>query len=162
MPTCEETRTGFTFNNPDINNDYHAPNWGLLVTADELRYDELFGNQLIAEADSQSITDDQLLDYARLAIGYLERELNIDILPRRIRYEDPIGEDGTAEARTDFNDTTWSTASFTTCGAMIYNTSNSNSACAVLSFGGDQTVSTGDFQIQFPAAGASTAIIRIA
>jgi len=62
----------------------------------------------------------------------------------------------------DFSDTTWSSASFTSCGAMIYNTSDSNSACAVLSFGGDQTVSTGDFTIQFPAAGASTAIIRIA
>ena len=62
----------------------------------------------------------------------------------------------------DFSDTTWSSASFTTCGAMIYNTSNSNSACAVLSFGGDQTVSSGDFQIQFPAAAAATAIIRIA
>ena len=72
----------------------------------------------------------------------------------------PVASGTTAVA--DFNDTTWSSASFTTCGAMIYNTSNSNSACAVLSFGGDQTVSTGDFQIQFPAAGASTAIIRIA
>ncbi len=69
--------------------------------------------------------------------------------------------DGTT-AVCDFSDTTWSSASFTTCGAVIYNTANSNSACAVLSFGGDQTVSTGDFQIQFPAAGASTAIIRIA
>lgn len=69
--------------------------------------------------------------------------------------------DGTT-AITDFTDTTWSGASFTTCGAMIYNTSNSNSACAVLSFGGDQTVSSGDFQIQFPVAAASTAIIRIA
>jgi len=69
--------------------------------------------------------------------------------------------DGTT-AITDFADTTWSSASFTTCGAMIYNTTNSNSACAVLSFGGDQTVSSGDFQIQFPAAAASTAIIRIA
>ncbi len=62
----------------------------------------------------------------------------------------------------DFNDTTWSAATFTTCGALIYNSSSSNRACAVLSFGGDQTVSSGDFQIQFPAAGASTAIIRIA
>jgi len=69
--------------------------------------------------------------------------------------------DGTT-AITDFADTTWSSASFTTCGAMIYNTTNSNSACAVLSFGGDQTVSSGDFQIQFPAAAAATAIIRIA
>ena len=69
--------------------------------------------------------------------------------------------DGTT-AICDFADTTWSSASFTTCGAVIYNTNNSNSAAAVLSFGGDQTVSSGDFQIQFPAAAASTAIIRIA
>lgn len=62
----------------------------------------------------------------------------------------------------DFNNTTWSAATFTTCGALIYNSTSSNRACAVLSFGGDQTVSSGDFQIQFPAAGASTAIIRIA
>lgn len=61
----------------------------------------------------------------------------------------------------DFNDTTWSTASFTTCGALIYNSSASNAACAVLSFGGDQTVSAGDFQIQFPVPNATTAIIRI-
>ena len=69
--------------------------------------------------------------------------------------------DGTT-AICDFADTTWSSASFTTCGAVIYNTNNSNSAVAVLSFGGDQTVSSGDFQIQFPAAAASTVIIRIA
>ena len=69
--------------------------------------------------------------------------------------------DGTT-AICDFADTTWASASFTTCGAVIYNTNNSNSAVAVLSFGGDQTVSSGDFQIQFPAAAASTAIIRIA
>jgi len=102
---CIETRTGFSFNNPDVNNDYHAPLWGLLVTADELRYDEMFGNQLIAEADSQEITDEQLLDYARLAIKYMEVELNVDILPKRIRYEDPIGEDGNVIPRTDFDDT---------------------------------------------------------
>ena len=72
----------------------------------------------------------------------------------------PVADSTTAVC--DFSDTTWSSASFTTCGAMIYNTSNSNSACAVLSFGGDQTVSSGDFQIQFPAAAAATAIIRIA
>lgn len=63
----------------------------------------------------------------------------------------------------DFADVTWSTASFTSCGAMIYNdTVAGNLACAVLSFSGDQTVSSGDFQIQFPAAAAATAIIRIA
>lgn len=63
---------------------------------------------------------------------------------------------------TDFADTTWSAATFTTSGALIYNTSSSNRAVAVLSFGGDQQVSSGDFQIQFPAAAAATAIIRIA
>tara|TARA_B100000519_G_C14030119_1_gene337635 strand:- start:186 stop:641 length:456 start_codon:yes stop_codon:yes gene_type:complete len=72
----------------------------------------------------------------------------------------PVADSTTAIC--DFSDTTWSSASFTTCGAVIYNTNNSNSACAVLSFGGDQTVSSGDFQIQFPAAAAATAIIRIA
>jgi len=63
----------------------------------------------------------------------------------------------------DFADTTWSAATFTTCGALIYNdTAAGDPACAVLSFGGDQTVSSGDFQIVFPAAASSTAIIRIA
>ena len=69
--------------------------------------------------------------------------------------------DGTT-AILDFSDETWTSSSFTTCGALIYDTSDSDSACAVLSFGGDQTVSTGDFTIQFPAAAAATAIIRIA
>jgi len=104
MTTCNENRAGFAFNNPDVSNDYHAPKWGLLVTADELRYDEMFGNPLIAEADSQSITDDQLLDYARVAIAYLEEQLNIDILPRRIRYNDPIGESGAVIPRDDYDD----------------------------------------------------------
>lgn len=70
--------------------------------------------------------------------------------------------DGTT-AVCDFADTTWSSATFTTCGAIIYNdTASGNPACAVLSFSGDQTVSSGDFTIQFPAAAAATAIIRIA
>ena len=69
--------------------------------------------------------------------------------------------DGTT-AVCDFADTTWSAATFTTSGALIYNDSASGAACAVLSFGGDQQVSSGDFQIQMPTAGASTAIIRIA
>ena len=70
--------------------------------------------------------------------------------------------DGTT-AICDFADTTWSSATFTTCGAIIYNdTATGNPACAVLSFSGDQSVSSGDFTIQFPAAAAATAIIRIA
>ena len=69
--------------------------------------------------------------------------------------------DGTT-AITNFSAVTWTSSSFTTSGALIYDTGDSNSACAVLSFGGDQTVSSGDFQIQFPSAAAATAIIRIA
>jgi hypothetical protein len=104
---ADETRKGFAFDNPDITSNYHAPRWGEIVTADELRYDEMFGNALTAETDSQVITDKQLLDYARVSIAYLERKLSIDILPRRIRYEDGIGEDGEEESRTDIDDSTY-------------------------------------------------------
>jgi hypothetical protein len=70
--------------------------------------------------------------------------------------------DGTT-AVCDFADTTWTSATFTTSGAIIYNdTATGDPACAVLSFGGDQQVSSGDFTLQFPSATASTAIIRIA
>jgi len=70
--------------------------------------------------------------------------------------------DGTT-AVCDFDNTTWTSATFTTSGGIIYNdTASGNPACAILSFGGDQQVSSGDFQIQFPAAAAATAIIRIA
>ena len=61
----------------------------------------------------------------------------------------------------DADDPTWTSASFTARGALIYNSSNSNKAIAVLNFGGDFTVSSGTFRIVFPAAGAS-AIITIA
>tara|TARA_R100000654_G_scaffold13576_2_gene29502 strand:- start:166 stop:582 length:417 start_codon:yes stop_codon:yes gene_type:complete len=60
----------------------------------------------------------------------------------------------------DAADPTWSSASFTANGALIYNSTNGNKAIAVLAFGGDFTVSSGTFKIVFPAAGAS-AIIRI-
>jgi hypothetical protein len=69
--------------------------------------------------------------------------------------------DGTT-AICDFDNTTWSAATFTTSGALIYNDTASDAAVAVLSFGGDQQVSSGDFQLQFPTAAAATAIIRIA
>lgn len=65
-------------------------------------------------------------------------------------------------AYVDFGDTTWTTASFTARGALIYNSSKSNKAVAVLDFGEDKTVSVGNFQIQFSPATASEAIIRIA
>lgn len=60
----------------------------------------------------------------------------------------------------DADDPTWSSASFTARGALIYNSTNSDKAIAVLDFGGDFTVSSGTFRIVFPAAGTS-AIVRI-
>lgn len=65
-------------------------------------------------------------------------------------------------AFTDFSDTTWSTATITSAGAMIYNSSATNRAVAVLSFGGDKTSTAGNFTIVFPTADATNAIIRIA
>ena len=62
----------------------------------------------------------------------------------------------------DFADTTWSSATITARGALIYQSGGSNPAVAVLDFGGDKTSTAGDFQIQFPTADASNAIIRIA
>jgi len=60
----------------------------------------------------------------------------------------------------DFADPTWTSATFTANGALIYNSSNGNKAIAVLAFGGDFTVAGGTFQIVLPAAGTS-GIIRI-
>tara|TARA_R100000773_G_C4210906_1_gene110528 strand:+ start:241 stop:657 length:417 start_codon:yes stop_codon:yes gene_type:complete len=60
----------------------------------------------------------------------------------------------------DADDPTFTSASFTARGALIYNSSNSDKAIAVLDFGGDFTVSSGTFKIVFPAAGTN-AIIRI-
>ena len=65
-------------------------------------------------------------------------------------------------ALTDFADLTFSTATVTANGAVIYNSSASDKAVIVLAFGGDKTSTAGDFTIQFPTADASNAIIRIA
>jgi hypothetical protein len=61
----------------------------------------------------------------------------------------------------DFSDVTWSSATITARGALIYN-STDDTAVAALDFGSDKTSTDGDFTIIFPAATASDAIIRIA
>lgn len=65
---------------------------------------------------------------------------------------------GTA-AYIDFADATWSSASFTARGALIYNSSKSNKAVAVLDFGADK-VANGNFVVKFPANDASSALLR--
>lgn len=69
--------------------------------------------------------------------------------------------DGTT-AIVDFDNTTWSAATITARGALIYNASKANRAIAVLDFGADKTSTAGDFTVVMPAAAAATAIIRIA
>ena len=64
---------------------------------------------------------------------------------------------------TDFDDLTFSSATITANGALIYNdTASGDPAVCSLAFGGDKTSTSGDFTIQFPTADASNAIIRIA
>lgn len=62
-------------------------------------------------------------------------------------------------AYVSFSNTSWSSA-LTARGALIYNSSKSNKAVAVLDFGADKT-STGTFTVTFPAANATSAIVRI-
>ena len=62
----------------------------------------------------------------------------------------------------DFADISFTSASFTANGCLIYNDTQADKAVCVVAFGGDKTVSSGTFTIQFPAADASNAIIRIA
>ena len=65
-------------------------------------------------------------------------------------------------ALTDFADLSFTTATITAMGALIYNSTNSNKAVAVLDFTSNKTSTSGTFTIQFPTADASNAIIRIA
>lgn len=72
-----------------------------------------------------------------------------------------ISTDGTT-AIVDFTDEVFTSATVSADGCIIYNSSASNKAIAVIDFGGTKTSTNGDFTIQFPAADASNAIIRIA
>jgi len=70
-------------------------------------------------------------------------------------------------AFTDFSDVSFTSASFTANGALIYNTttnggSNTTDAVCVIAFGSDKTATNGTFEIQFPANDSSNAIIRLA
>jgi hypothetical protein len=70
-------------------------------------------------------------------------------------------------AFTDFSDVSWTSASFTANGALIYNTTTdggtgTTEAVCVIAFGSDKTATNGTFEIQFPANDSSNAIIRLA
>ncbi len=72
----------------------------------------------------------------------------------------PVADSTTAVC--DFADVSFSSASFTANGALIYNSSESNKAVAAIAFGSDKTATNGTFTIQFPTADATNAIIRLA
>ena len=63
-------------------------------------------------------------------------------------------------AYVSFDNSTWSSASFTCRGALIYNASKANRSIAVLNFGSDKIVANQTFEIEFPANDATSAIIR--
>ena len=72
----------------------------------------------------------------------------------------------TVTSFTDFSDTSWTSASFTARGCLIYNSSTisgltTDAAVCSIDFGGDKPVSSGTFTIQFPTNDSSSAIIRI-
>ena len=62
----------------------------------------------------------------------------------------------------DFTDISFTSATITARGALVYNSTNSNKAVCVLDFGGDKTSTSGTFTIAFPAADSSNAILRLA
>ena len=67
---------------------------------------------------------------------------------------------GVPTAYVSFDPSSWSGASFTARGALIYNSTQGNKSVAVLDFGADKTASP-TFQIVFPTANATSAIVRI-
>jgi hypothetical protein len=63
-------------------------------------------------------------------------------------------------AYVSFDNTSWSSASFTSRGALIYNSSKANRSVAVLNFGSDKIVANGTLTIEFPSNDVNSAIIR--
>ena len=67
----------------------------------------------------------------------------------------------------DFDNESWTSATFTARGLLLYNTTaitgfTTNRSILAINFGGDKTVTSGTFTIEFPSAAASTAIIQLA
>jgi hypothetical protein len=77
---------------------------------------------------------------------------------------DPTSGNSTASIPTafvSFSNTSWVSSTITARGALIYNSTQGNKSVAVLDFGADKTTANATFLITFPAADASSAIVRI-
>ena len=95
------------------------------------------------------------------ASGELAASGNYTTTGQALTNIDPVWDTDTAIC--DFDDEVFSNATFSAMGALIYNdTHATDAAVIVLDFVTLQTATAGDFTIQFPAAAAATAIIRIA
>jgi hypothetical protein len=68
---------------------------------------------------------------------------------------------GVPTAFVSFTNSTWTNATFTCRGALVYNSTQGNKSVAVLDFGSDKTVNNDTFQIIFPTPDANSAIVRI-
>jgi hypothetical protein len=68
---------------------------------------------------------------------------------------------GIPTAYASFTNSSWTNATFTARGALIYNSTQGNKSVAVLDFGSDKTVNNDTFQIIFPTPDANSAIVRI-
>lgn len=68
---------------------------------------------------------------------------------------------GVGTAYISFSNISWTNSTITARGALIYNSSKSNRAVAVLDFGADKTTNNDTFTIIFPTPDANNAIVRI-
>jgi len=76
----------------------------------------------------------------------------------------PTSSNNTANIPTayiSFNNSSWTSATFTARAALVYNSSQGNKAVAILDFGSDKTVNNDTFQVIFPTPDANSAIVRI-
>lgn len=106
-----------------------------------------------ALANLDNSTTEYTTDNEITGTGYTAGGATLTVIP-------PNSSTSANTAWVSFDNVVWSPADFTCRGALVYN-STTNAACFVLNFGSDKTT-TSTFTVQFPAAGATTAIIRIA
>lgn len=116
----------------------------------------------LALYDDTATMDNDTTDYTGSTTGELANSGNYITAGLSLTNVTPTLDGSTAIC--DFSpDAVWSTATFTAYGALLYNNTHaSKAAIAVLWFNGAKTATAGDFTVQFPAAAAATAIIRIA
>jgi len=93
-PTPTEYRKGWRFKNPDLTSSYLYPEWGMPVTADELRYITFSGTKLVNPNTGYQYDDNHLNSYIQEAITMIENNYAIHILPAKVRYNGYVNSNG--------------------------------------------------------------------